>query len=154
VVQAKLLDEAGAKNVVYTVDGVVVSADKAHSLNAKHIAAVRVSKGELTSTTGTGSVVTAVNITTGASDERGIPVSVSSNSVKDSAEHVAVTGAKTFTGLLYVDGVLQSSNSLAALSPNDIVSVEVLKGAAAAKISTDPAAANGVIQVTTKHPRQ
>ena len=154
VVKPKPLDNGGVKNVVYTVDGVVVSADKARSLNAKHIAAVRVSKGELTNTTGNGSVATTVNITTGASDERGVPVSVSSDIMKHSAERVAATGTKTFTGLLYVDGVLQSSNSLAALSSNDIESVQVLKGAAAAKISTDPAAANGVIQVTTKHPRQ
>ncbi|MBC7674221.1 MAG: M56 family metallopeptidase, partial [Polaromonas sp.] len=38
VVQAKQLDEAGAKNVVYKVAGVVVSADKAHALSANHIA--------------------------------------------------------------------------------------------------------------------
>ena len=154
VVQAKLLDEAGAKNVVYVVDGAVVSADKAHVLNPNQIAAVRVSKGKPTNTSGTASVVTTVNITTSASDERLVPVSVGSDSMKASAERVAGAGSATFTGLLYVDGVLQSSNSLAALSPNDIASVEVLKGAAAAKISTDPAAANGIIQVTTKHPRQ
>ena len=154
VAQAKLLDEAGAKNVVYAVDGVDVSAENAHALAAKHIAAVRVSKGEPTNTTATGSVVTTVNITTGTSDERLLPVSVGRDSMKASAERVAATGSATFTGLLYVDGVLQSSNSLAALSSNDIASVEVLKGAAAAKISTDPAAANGIIQVTTRHPRQ
>ena len=154
VVQAKLLDEAGAKNVVYRVDGVVVSADKAHALRARQIATVNVSKGTPMNTRDSGTVYTTVNVTTGAGDEKDVPGSITSDSMKTSAERGTPTGKLAFTGLLYVDGVLQPNGSLARLSPSDIVSVEVLKGAAAAKISTDPAAANGVIYVTTKHAKQ
>ena len=154
VMQAKVLDEAGAKNVVYKVDGVVVSADKAHALSAKRIATVHVIKGTLMNTKDSGSVYTTVNVTTGAGEETGVPMTVVGNNMKISTERGTLTEKKGFTGLLYIDGVLQPSSSLAALSPNEIASVEVLKGAAAAKVSTDPAAANGVIQVTTKHPKQ
>ena len=154
VVQAKLLDEQGAKNVVYKVDGIVVSADKAHALSASHIATVNVSKGTLMNTKDSGTVYTTVNVTTGASRENGVPMSIVGDSMKISAERGTLTEKKAFTGLLYVDGVLQPSSSLAALSATDIVSVEVLKGSAAAKVSGDPAAANGVIYVTTKHGKQ
>ena len=151
VVQAKLLDEQGAKNVVYKVDGVVVSADKAHALNAKHIARVNVSKGTLMNTKDSGTVYTTVNVTTGAVEEKGVPVSIASDSTKTSAERGAATGGSAFTGLVYVDGVLRPSTSISSIPPSDIVSVEVLKGAAAAKVSGDPAAANGIIYITTKH---
>ena len=154
VVQAKLLDEQGTKNVVYKVDGVVVSADKAHALSAKRIATVNVSKGTLMNTKDSGTVYTTVNVTTGDGQENGVPLSMTSDKMKISAERGTLTEKKSFTGLLYVDGVLQPNGALATLSPNDILSVEVLKGAAAAKVSTDPAAANGVIQVTTKHAKQ
>ena len=56
--------------------------------------------------------------------------------------------------LVYVDGVLRPGTSIGSILPSDIVSVEVLKGAAAAKESGDPAAANGVIYITTKHARK
>ena len=154
VVQAKLLDEAGAKNVVYKVDGVVVSADKAHALSAKHIARVNVSKGTLMNTKDSGTVYTTVNVTTGAGEETGVPMTSVGDKMKISTERGTLTEKGAFAGLLYVDGVLQPSSSLAALSPTDIVSVEVLKGAAAAKVSGDPAAANGVIYVTTRHGKQ
>jgi outer membrane receptor protein involved in Fe transport len=64
----------------------------------------------------------------------------------------ADNGAKSriFNGLLLVDGVQVSASQLAALKPDAIESVEVIKGAAAAKLSSDPAAANGIIRVTMK----
>ena len=149
VVQAKLLDEQGVKNVVYKVDGVVVSADKAHALSAKHIARVNVSKGTLMNTKDSGSVYTTVNVTTGDGQETGVPVSITGDHMKTSAERGTLTEKRAFTGLLYVDGVLQPNGALSTLSPNDIVSVEVIKGVAAG--NGDSTAGNGVIRITTKH---
>ena len=149
VMQAKVLDEAGAKNVVYKVDGVVVSADKAHALSAKRIATVHVIKGTLMNTKDSGSVYTTVNVTTGDSQENAVPMSMTSDKMKLSTEHGTLTGKKAFTGLLYVDGTLQPSSSLATLSPSDIASVEIIKGAAAG--NGDSTAGNGIIRITTKH---
>ena len=154
VVQAKLLDEAGARNVVYKVNGVVVTAERAHSLSAKSISTVHVSKAMPLNANDSGTVYTTVNVTTGANEETGVPMAIVGHEGKLGTERGTLTEKNAFTGLLYVDGVLKPSSSLAALSPGDIASVEVLKGAAATKISSDPAAANGVIQVTTKHPKQ
>ena len=64
------------------------------------------------------------------------------------AEHR--TKMRNFDGILVVDGVRVDAAKLATLAPNDIVSVEVIKGDAATKLFAEPAAANGVIRVTTK----
>jgi len=58
--------------------------------------------------------------------------------------------AAKFQGLILLDGVKTDSKTLATLSAMQIASVEVLKGAAAAKESSDPAAAYGIIKITTK----
>jgi hypothetical protein len=55
-----------------------------------------------------------------------------------------------FTGLVYVDGKLSSNTSFESMNPESIKSVEVIKGAAAKAMSSDPAAENGIILITTK----
>jgi beta-lactamase regulating signal transducer with metallopeptidase domain len=55
-----------------------------------------------------------------------------------------------FAGLMVVDGVITDLATANAISPNDVVSVNVLKGPAAQALYSDPRAANGVIQITTK----
>ena len=154
MIQANVLDEAGAKNIVYKVDGVVVTVDKAHALSAKHIATVNVSKGTLMNSRDSGTVYTTVNVTTAAGEDKGAPMSIIADNMKITTPHGTLHGDKGFTGLLYVDGVIQSSSTLSTLPPERIESIEVLKGEAAAKISSDPAAANGVIRITTKHDRE
>lgn len=57
---------------------------------------------------------------------------------------------RTFTGLVMVDGVARESNAISTISPNRIVSVTVLKSGAATAKYSDPRAANGVIEITTK----
>ncbi len=57
--------------------------------------------------------------------------------------------------LIYIDGVLQedasgSAGPLSRLSPENIQSIEVIKGPAASAVSSDPRAANGIIRITTK----
>jgi hypothetical protein len=57
---------------------------------------------------------------------------------------------KSFDGVLVLDGVRVDSKELANISPDQIVSVEVVKGDAARKLYADSAAANGVIRITTR----
>lgn len=53
--------------------------------------------------------------------------------------------------IVLVDGV---KSSLTDIPAEDIASVEVLKGPAAAKVYSDPAAVNGVIKITTKRAKK
>jgi len=54
----------------------------------------------------------------------------------------------TFSGLMIVDGVIAPEPF--SLSPDQIVSVNVIKGPAATAKYSDPRAASGVIEITTK----
>ena len=54
----------------------------------------------------------------------------------------------TFSGLMIVDGVIAPATF--SMSPDQIVSVNVIKGPAATAKYSDPRAASGVIEITTK----
>ena len=56
--------------------------------------------------------------------------------------------------LFVVDGVIAEQGVLTKLRNTDIEKVEVLKGAAATAAWSHPAAANGVITITTKHAKR
>jgi beta-lactamase regulating signal transducer with metallopeptidase domain len=58
---------------------------------------------------------------------------------------------KDFDGVLVLDGVRVNGRELSSISPDEILSVEVLKGDAARKLYSDSAAANGVIRITTRN---
>ena len=159
--KAKLLDEAAVKNAIYKVNGEVVSAEQAHALDSKDIATVNVTKSS--GENGKGDrVYTYVNIATnkGEAKDGGTPVFFRKRVSEGGVEPGAAAGIEAkrgmmktrdrFSGLLFVDGVRAPEDALSKLAPSDIVSIDVLKGEAAAKISSDPAAANGIIKVTTK----
>ena len=57
---------------------------------------------------------------------------------------------KAFDGLVIIDGVARESTAMNTLGPDQILSVNVIKGPAATAKYTDPRAANGVIEITTK----
>ena len=62
---------------------------------------------------------------------------------------VRLTG--TFDGILLVDGVEKPGTSLNAIPPQQIVSVNVIKGEAArGRFPNDRRAANGIIEITTR----
>lgn len=63
---------------------------------------------------------------------------------------VALREKMSFDGVVLLNGVRVDSRSLANISPDEIVSVEVVKGDAARKLFADSAAANGVIRITTR----
>ena len=57
---------------------------------------------------------------------------------------------RQFDGVLIVDGVRVNPSAMSTLSPDDIVSVEIIKGGRAASLYPAPEAARGVIKITTK----
>jgi beta-lactamase regulating signal transducer with metallopeptidase domain len=61
--------------------------------------------------------------------------------------------SRTFLGLVFIDGARADRMAMARLTPDQIESVEVIKGAAALRIYEEPEAVNGVIRVTTKKGR-
>ncbi|MEP6990214.1 MAG: M56 family metallopeptidase [bacterium] len=176
--QAKLIDARDA-NVVYVVDGKPMSAEQAHAIPANQIATVNILKQTPATPADSSRMKTMVRIRTAAAAARGDSDMVMTmaavekfDSVSIEGQHMKVTTGRdaviladhgkltlddgapksttAFTGLVFVDGVQVPTSRLAALEPSAIESVEVVKGAAARKLSSDPAAANGIIRITTK----
>ncbi|HKK47163.1 MAG TPA: TonB-dependent receptor [Balneolaceae bacterium] len=82
-------------------------------------------------------------------------VTIESNGSPGSVSTVRIRGVNSFQNndpLYIIDGVQVQSNTLNALSPDDIESVQVLKDAAAASIY-GARASNGVVIITTKQGR-
>jgi hypothetical protein len=117
---------------VYKLDGVVVTAAQAKAISADKIASVDVvgsadkKKAE-------------IRIVTAAQAGRVL-------AWKQSAE---TAPGKKMTALILINGVKATQAEYEALDPKTIKSVSVTKGAAAAQKSSDPRAANGVIEITT-----
>ena len=61
---------------------------------------------------------------------------------------------KEFDGLVLIDGQAVPSSTLAEVSRDRIAEINVIKGEAATKISTDPRAQNGIISIKMKAERQ
>jgi outer membrane cobalamin receptor len=54
------------------------------------------------------------------------------------------------SGLILVDGVRIQAAAFQRLNPTSFKTVDIIKGPEATKLYSDPAAANGVIKITTK----
>jgi hypothetical protein len=128
--KASIIDD---KPVTFYVDNVKVSADSAHAIDAKSISSVRVIKGSKLAS-GNGIWIT----------------------VRDSADRVRtvdtpVNQKAPFTGLVMIDGVASDAAAMKAINPNEIATVEVIKGTAATEKYSDPRAKDGVIVISLKH---
>ena len=149
--------EAQAKRIVlvdsgrtrYVVDGKTVSEVVAKGISANRIAGVHVVKG-------TGNELSEIRIATQDTtfptsrlDSVRSPGPLTPREVKGFGLS-AVSPARKFDGLLLVDGRIVDASELERIDPSQIGSVEVVKGAAAARAFTDPRAVNGVIKVTMK----
>lgn len=172
--------KVGDSATVYTLDGVRVTAERASALKPSEIASIEVSK---ISRNGAGSASVNIRSRAASGDtsaKSGEPTIArfkfrhlgagergDSGSAEGSAhvfvrsEGAAATALpsgnynmRRFDGLVIVDGVRKTEAELAAIPPNDIVSVSVTKGPEALKLYPDAAAANGVIRVTTKRGAQ
>jgi hypothetical protein len=126
------------QNVVYTVDGRVVTAAEARAIAAEAIVRVDVQRG----TTG-GDRVT---ITTRAGAASGAP------SAAAEAERAQVVERRAGEGspIILIDGVRSDDAALKALRPDQIERVDVIKGAAAREVFNEAQANQGVIRVITK----
>jgi hypothetical protein len=130
----------------YVVDGKTVDMRHAKSLKASEIRSVSVQKEE----EGPGQI----RIATLKQVPAGYVPSVHEKMITAGTRtRLALTEQKAKTalnGLVIIDGVAATPPALNAVSPDRILSMEVMKSAAATQKYSDPRAANGVIIVTTK----
>ena len=131
----------------YTVDGERVDAARAKALKPEEIAAVEVTKrGDASG------AHSSVRITT-REFAAVHPGTVGGAAPMHVREVVTLDGnsARTFDGVVLIDGVRSTRAALQALDPKSIVTIDIIKGPAAAKRYDAPEAANGVIRITTKN---
>jgi hypothetical protein len=131
--------------VRFLVDGVEVTRDQAKALDAGVIASIRVVRAKGDAPGEVQIVTRAVRVT----DATATTPAGSSGMIVVAAPPKARTNAP-FEGLLVVDGKIVDASLLATIPPDQIASVDVLKGDAATSAYSDPRAAKGVIKVTTK----
>lgn len=151
-VAGKMLAKDGP---VFYVNGVKVTEAEANAIPSGDVATVNVVKGERG---GEGEIRIMTKLVQGdggkvayrIADTTVGPVDKARIRVRGTADVNGSHSREPFTGLVYVNGVLSSNTVFESMNPESIKSVEVLKGAAAAALSNDPAAANGIIRITTK----
>ena len=132
--------------VRYVVDGKSVSAAEANAVDASQISQVEITRG-------TGGALSEVRISKKAAlSADAVPPpkpAVEALANAKSATRMPVNGK--FEGLLVVDGkIVDDVAGFKELRPEQIASVEVLKGAAATQAYSDVRAEKGVIKVTTR----
>lgn len=150
----RLVMKSQMDSAIYYVDGKEVDAKTANALMPNQIATIDINKGgarpEIRIVTNGQPPVARGQAYTGSTQVtvRGLSVADTSGGV----ESARLQGAVDAMGspLILIDGVKASEAQMKTLDRSRIESVEVLKGAAAAKLSSDPAAKNGIITITTK----
>jgi beta-lactamase regulating signal transducer with metallopeptidase domain len=144
-------------NVTYYVDGKQVTPEEARALAADRIAQMDVSRaqgqgaGVVHIYTKSPEAAASVQATGGGGapgtvvvrDEQGM-------TFRASRGQATASLSDGFDGLIVVDGQVVDRAALNRLSPDAIERVEVIKGAAATRVYSDPRAANGVIRITTR----
>ena len=166
--QAKQFALVASKDgkVTYFVDGKQVSAEEARALGGDKITRMEMVRAQ----TGEGAEFRVTTRMTGVSagDEhaadrvhivgnisldtpgKGKQIILESTQAGGTETHRLLPAGGDFPGLLFIDGVLAQPSLMRTLNPDQIEKIEVVKGAAAAKLHSDPKAANGVIRITTK----
>jgi len=149
---AQKLQLLSSDSAQYRVNGVAVSGAEANAIPAGRITSIEVVKGP---SAPNGKAL--VSITTREmGDTSGSPVVRKRFMITGGAGAAAGPDGSprkhldNFTGVILVDGVRSTEAAMQALAPDDIVSVEVIKGASAAALYDAPEAKNGVIRITTK----
>ena len=149
VASTRMMEKTRLDSAIFYVDGRQVDAKTANSLTPNQIATINVEKS--------GDHATIRIATNGQAPDpgaRGETALLRTKRLADTLHGAAIVplsdAHQKFAGLLLIDGVKADASAMSALDPKEIESVEVLKGAAAAKLSSDPLAKNGIIKVTTK----
>ena len=152
--KAKLLAESGEEDRAYYVDDAAVTAAEAHAMGTSRIATVNITKNK---TPGGKDQVRIYTMRSRMRDtitmKAPVTVTLRGDSSANTIEtnKISLASKTAFTGIVLIDGVRSTDKALAALSPNDINTVEIVKGLAAVQEWPDPAAIHGVIKVTTKN---
>jgi hypothetical protein len=158
---------SGEDEPVYLIDGIVVEASAARKLAPEEIESIEVVKGTAARRTlGEKAAAGAVYVATKARRPLGTPadsaelraLEVKGHLVRQRGERVALVKetarqamAEADAPLLIIDGVMTAKGvTLERVDPASIERVEVVKGAAAARLYDHPRAVNGVILITTK----
>jgi beta-lactamase regulating signal transducer with metallopeptidase domain len=147
VAGTRMMEKTRLDSAIFYVDGQKVDAKTANALTPNQIATIDISKG--------GAYAVIRIATNGEAAElaaRGDGALLRSKRLADTLQRTAMApqSTKNFDGLLLIDGVKADPSAMKTLDPKKIESIEVLKGAAAERLSSDPAAKNGIIMVTTK----
>lgn len=134
------------KKIAYRIDGEAVTEVEAKALPADHIATVEIMKVEGAEAKSQISILTKKSAV--AFQETGQPRKVAYKVETGPASEVAAM--EGFEGILVLDGVIIESLEFGKLDPDEIQSIEIIKGEAAARLYASPRAQNGVIHITTK----
>jgi beta-lactamase regulating signal transducer with metallopeptidase domain len=152
-ISAKLLAEKNNKDRIYTVDGKTVSEAEAHAIAANKIASVDI-RGRKSALDKEEIRIATLDPSKALGREDLMKMKMEVRSRVPQADQPPaekrLLSKKTFDGLVLIDGVVSTSQALAELPRDQIAGIEVFKGEAAAKLSHDPAAANGIISVKLK----
>lgn len=165
-------DVAASGTVTYYVNDVVVTEAAANALASERIASVNViqtgarNAGEVRIVTrdvaGTrpsassdkDSTYARVTVTRAGESDAGTTITgrrlIESLPRSGPIFPAAGRGREGFTGLMIVDGVITEPTIVNSISPDQIISIDIVKSAAATAQYRDPRAANGVIRITTK----
>jgi hypothetical protein len=151
-----MMDERALAKTTFYLNGAKVSALVAHSVTPNQIATVRIEKGPTDDPT--------ILITTNGqaptpetATERSALKRPHASMHGEAAQPTGTMKLRTpgpdnqlMSGLILVDGVRIDAAGFQRLNAKDFKTVDIIKGPEATKLYSDPAAANGVIKITTK----
>jgi hypothetical protein len=153
--QTKMLDEKHLQSMTFFVDGKQVDAKTAHAIAPNQIATVNVFKGPVDG-------AATIRITTngaarlaesepdgGALRELKATLHGESRPEGPMKLRTPAPDGRMMSGLLFVNGKRVDAAAFQRLDAASFKTVDIIKGAEAVKLYGDPAAANGVINVTT-----
>ncbi len=154
----------GGQPTAYYVNGSQVSMDSARTVQASNISSIAVVKPNKTSAQQEIRITTIGAPITGDSTRALHMMTVTVSPVGTMVRPYGTPSSRTFhvtmpaggrrvqnPVAITIDGVPSNAAAMDALNPNDIASVDVIKGPAALRESTDPLAKNGLIRITLKH---
>ena len=136
-----------SSKMTFFVNDAAVSGTTANAIAPDSIASINVIKTNL----GTGEVRIVTRKPGDAPSSTMLIRQIDSTVGFTTGDNVNLSASKApFAGLLIVDGVARESNTMNTITPDQIVSMNVIKGPAATAKYSDPRAANGVIEITTR----
>jgi beta-lactamase regulating signal transducer with metallopeptidase domain len=154
VMQAKMMDERAMANVTFYLNGTKVTAREAHAVTPNQIATVRVEKGQTDSPTilitTNGQPPVAETATERSALKRLHETLHGKGSDATGNTKLRMPAPEAITsGLIFLNGTRIDAAAFKRLNPTQFATVEIIKGPEATKLYSDPAAANGVIKLTT-----